>query len=144
MGCVPILRHLTTRVEQIPMDMASIRKQIMENDGDLFRRRMMGESDSFISLQEYIASGESIERLEELRLTLRVLCDFLEKHQLVLTRLYDPAIGITNSFQLKLSQLTESGKDLVLSTAPSWMSALDRGTPLTDTSRLEKALTKQS
>jgi len=108
--------------------------------GAEFRRRMMGQSETLLSIREFSDVGETQERLSCLRETYQVLCDFLESNGLTKDILYSKETGIGNDFVLRKDQLTKEGSQLFQQAAYEWMRGHDFGKILVDVSRLQRAL----
>ena len=76
------------------------------------------------------------------RSLLSTLCRFLNENDLVLSTLPMDEAHDWEGFTLRHSNLNTRGLALVKAGLPRWLAAIDRGTPVTKTTVLERALQK--
>ncbi len=72
----------------------------------------------------------------------RAFVDFLQEHDLVTRQLLSHEQQVTESFQIRKSDLTELGFEVVKAGYNKWLKAQDKGLDISDVTILEKALAK--
>ena len=77
-----------------------------------------------------------------LKLTVRVLIDFLQEHNLVTRQILEPADAMPLDLVIVRGDLSEDGFEFYKLAETKWMTAHDRGTAITDTSILVRQLKK--
>lgn len=82
---------------------------------------------------------ESRERIHE---RTWAFADFLQRNGLVTHRLASGISDMNDDFEIKRSDVTDEGFELIRSAYDKWVRRIDRGTPPSNVSTLENALRK--
>jgi hypothetical protein len=70
------------------------------------------------------------------------LCGFLERNGLVTAKLLDEQGCVSEQLEVRCKDFTDEGFEFYRRAEQKWLGAIDRGTPITDTSILERELKK--